>query len=140
MNSILSFDWWQAENIVIPFISLVVCPAIVLTIVALMRKHKIDKETEVMIAAIQNGIKLDQDVLKRKGGKTKKDKFQRGVTLSVLGLVFIIIGFCVMFKIHLQSLLFFVSGGVMLADGLGKVANFLVDRKDGNVPENNTEA
>lgn len=140
MNSILSFDWWQAESIVIPFMTLVVCPAIVLTIVALMRKHKIDKETEVTIAAIQNGVKFDQDFLKRKGGETKKDKFQRGVTLSVLGLVFIIIGFCVMFKIHLLSLLFFVPGGVMLADGLGKVANFLVDRKDCNVPENNTEA
>lgn len=143
MNSILSFDWWQAESIVIPFMTLVVCPAIVLTIVALMRKHKIDKKTEVMIAAIQNGVDLDPDFFGGKGkasigkktpAEKQKEKFQEGVTTAILGLVLIVVGFCVMHRINLLSLLFFIPGGVLFANGMGLIANFLVSRKDGAKP------
>lgn len=136
MDNVLAVQWWELEDILVPFFVLVVCPAIVLTIVAIMRKHRIDKQTEVMIAAIQNGVELEPDFFDRKGRKAKtpeekrKDKFQGGVTSATLGLVLIIVGFCVMHRINLLSLLFFIPGGILLACGVGRVANFLVGRKD----------
>lgn len=148
MDNVLAVQWWELQSVLVPFIVLVVCPAIVLTIVAIMRKHKIDKKTEVMIAAIQNGVDLDPDFFDGKGKATigkktpeerQKDKFQEGVTTAILGLVLIVVGFCVMHRINLLSLLFFIPGGVLFANGMGLVANFLVGRKDAAKPEEKSE-
>lgn len=144
MNQILTMGWWDLQSIIVPFFVLVLCPAIVLTIVAIMRKHKIDKKTEVMIAAIQNGVELDDDFFDKKGSKgigkktskeKKVNKFQEGVTSAIIGVVLIIVGFCVMHKIDLLSLLFFIPGGVAFANGAGQIANFLVSGKDNEKTE-----
>lgn len=129
MNTLLSVDWWQLEDILVPFFAIVLAPATILIIVALMRKHRIDRKTEVMLAAIEKGIELDPSFYgkPRKSKKdSKEEKYQAGITSGIIGLALIIIGFFV----NRNALLFVIPGAVLFAAGVGSVASIYLMKKE----------
>jgi len=89
----------------IPIGICVVLPLILVSLVIRARKHEVDKKTEVMLKAVENGTQLDpaffQEINKRKE-RTVKDKLMAylttacitsgiGVLMAVVSTIFLIV-------------------------------------------------
>ena len=92
-------------NALIPIGICVILPIIVITVAMRTRRHEVDKKTEVMLKAVENGAQLDPAFFEnaaRAGGreKTVKDKLMGylitacitsgiGLLLSIVSIVFL---------------------------------------------------
>lgn len=125
------------EEIVALFIPIgigVVLPIMIVWLNVKGKNHQIDKKTEIILKAIENGQEVDPELFSEpndeKFGATKKmlvNRLQTGVIFSLLGLVFILCSFfdLTMIPNNFQVLL----GGIILALGAGFLVAFFVGRK-----------
>lgn len=132
MNTLLTADWYVIEDLLTSFFAIVLAPAIVFGSAYLMRRYKINRKTEIMLAAIEKGIQLDpafyckqKECFEEKAQK----RFLSGMIVGLIGVALCVIGAFTVCRIELLSLIFFIPGGISAAIGGGLVASFLVGRK-----------
>ena len=125
----------------IPIGICVVLPIILVSMVIRARKHEVEKKTEIMLKAIENGAQLDpaffQQVNRRKE-RTVKDKLVGylitasitsgiGLLLSVVSIVYMVI------KVDLNPralLLLLIPCAVLLAVGIAFFIVYFVSKKN----------
>lgn len=132
MNNLATLDWWDLEDVLVPFFAVVILPAICLIFGSIMHKRKVESKTKIMLAAIEKGVELDPSFYTKPSKSAEEkmnDRFRSGMIVGLIGLAFILIGAFTAGRIQLLSLIFFIPGGILLAIGGGLVASFYVGRK-----------
>lgn len=136
MNSILTFlsSFWL-QSFLLPVFVVVVLPVSIVLIIAISRKHSIDKKTELAMKAIEKGETLDPSLfIDPKTPKTPKEKvfakLTSGTMLTGLGIAFII-----------AALIFeqngmggreglYLAGSILLFLGIAFLITYFVGKKD----------
>jgi len=128
------------EGILIPIFICVVLPVTVVWLVARTKQNETNKKAEIMLKAIESGATVDMNQFntERKSPKTIKqdllEKFTGACITTFMGIAFL--GWAVMgyFKPEYTDGRFFnrlapVTGGVMLAVGIGLFISYFVGKK-----------
>ena len=91
------------EDILVPLGICVVMPVMIVWLVFRSRNHTLDRKTEVMIKAIENGQEVDPSLFSSvsadaKASKTLKmqlmSKLQGGIITLLIGLTLLVVGLC----------------------------------------------
>lgn len=125
------------EDIVALFIPIgmtVVLPIMIVWLNIRGKSHQIDKKTEIIVKAIENGQEIDPELFSEpknaRFGATKKmlvNRLQLGVIFSLIGIVFIL---CSLFDIiAVVTNLQILFGGILLALGFGFLVAFFVGKR-----------
>ena len=100
------------EATLVPIFICVILPIAIVWLVVRARKHEMDKKTEIMLKAIENGAQIDPQLFKTKQSTRSikqelMDKFTGACVTSFMGIAFLAIGLLNrsnpgMFKGHVQ--------------------------------------
>lgn len=114
----------------IPICVCVVLPVMIVWLVQRSRSHKIDRRTEVLVKAIENGVDVDPNLLidetpvKRKSLKMQMISYlSNGVIFGLIGLLFIILTLAGVASFPAWG---YYAGIPLLAVGLGNLVAYFV--------------
>ncbi|MBO7575383.1 MAG: hypothetical protein J6S99_06215 [Bacteroidales bacterium] len=127
-------------EILVPIFVCVILPVTVVFIVGRTKQNEINRKTEVMIKAIENGAQIDPEMFKSteqpKAPKTLKqelvEKLTGGCVVSLMGLAFMTLFLIDLFMPEAHIMLgswLPVAGGVMLAVGIGLLISYFAGKK-----------
>ncbi len=130
MEQILSFNWYELQDILLPVLICVVLPISIVALVMSARKRSEELKTQRYIAALENGADPETTPVKKADEKTplKKsaaDQFRSGCTLGLIGLALLIIGLAT----GITEWATVIPGSILTAVGLAKVLSFFVNKK-----------
>lgn len=118
----------------IPIAICVVLPVMVVWLTTRSKNHLIDKKTEVLLKAIENGQEVDPELFAEpkanRKGSTKKlllNRLQNGVLFSILG-IFLILSVLFDCTIMTNEIQVFIAGA-SLAVGVACFVAYFVGRK-----------
>jgi hypothetical protein len=128
------------EDIVIPIFICVVLPVTIVYLVARTKQNETNKKAEIMLKAIESGATVDMNQFntEKKGPKTIKqdllEKFTGACITTFMGIAFVawaIIGYVnpEFTDGRLFNRLAPMTGGVLLAVGLGLFISYFVGKK-----------
>ena len=128
------------EDIVIPIFICVVLPVTIVYLVARTKQNETNKKAEIMLKAIESGATVDMNQFntEKKGPKTIKqdllEKFTGACITTFMGIAFVawaIIGYVnpEFTDGRLFNRLAPMTGGVLLAVGLGQFISYFVGKK-----------
>lgn len=127
------------ENILIPLFVCVVLPIVVVWLVTRARKHEMDKKTEIMIKAIENGAQIDPEMFKTKQRthsikQDLMDKFTGACITSFMGIAFLLIALVDFNNPGWAKGLWFMrtaplAGAILLAVGTALFLSYLVSKR-----------
>ena len=85
------------EATLVPVFICVILPIVIVWLVVRARKHEMDKKTEIMLKAIENGAQIDPQLFKTKQSTRSikqelMDKFTGACVTSFMGIAFLAIG------------------------------------------------
>lgn len=126
-------------EIIVPIFVCVILPVAVVFIVGRTKQNEINRKTEVMIKAIENGAQIDPEMFKSteepKAPKTLKqelvDKLTGGCVVTLMGVAFLTL-YCIDRFVPGANIMFGkwlpVAGGVMLAVGIGLLVSYFASK------------
>ena len=85
------------EATLVPIFICVILPIVIVWLVVRARKHEMDKKTEIMLKAIENGAQIDPQLFKTKQSTRSikqelMDKFTGACVTSFMGIAFLVTG------------------------------------------------
>lgn len=114
----------------IPICVCVVLPVMIVWLVQRSRSHKIDRRTEVLVKAIENGVDVDPNLLidetpvRRKSLKMQMISYlSNGVIFGLIGLLFIVLTLAGVASFPAWG---YYAGIPLLAVGLGNLVAYFV--------------
>ena len=127
-------------EIIVPIFVCVILPVAVVFIVGRTKQNEINRKTEVMIKAIENGQQIDPELFKAaepapKAPKTLKqelvEKLTGGCVVTLMGVAFLAL-YCIDRFVPGAHIMFGswlpVAGGVMLAVGIGLLVSYFASK------------
>lgn len=124
--------------ILVPISLCVVLPVMIVWIVAKTRTHEVNKRTEVVLAAIEKNSDIDVDKFFQKMSPEKLSikerllsKMQKGIAMSIMGGCGLLMGIGMLIAgwNSDSTFIILVISGVLLAVGVGFIANYTVGKK-----------
>ena len=116
------------EATLVPIFICVILPIVIVWLVVRARKHEMDKKTEIMLKAIENGAQIDPQLFKTKQSTRSikqelMDKFTGACVTSFMGIAFLVIGLLNRSNPGMFKGLWFLetalsAGAILLAIGL----------------------
>lgn len=141
MNEILSFNWYDLQDLIVVALLCFALPIAIVALVTSSRKRSEELKTQRYLAALEKGVKpedytaisgskseIREDVkneIKSQSKRTARDQFQSGCIVGLIGLAFLIIGIAT----GITEWVTIFPGAIMFAVGLGKVLTFFVGKK-----------
>ena len=130
----------MSDNDVI--ISLGICvllPVIIILIIGLVRKHEVDRRTEIMLKAIEAGVPIDTDLFKTNKKGTKKrtikqdllDRLTGACVTSFMGAAFLASGIFSGYSggiMFLSPTMMTVTGSILLAIGIALLIVYFISK------------
>ena len=120
-------------QIIVPIFVCVILPVAVVFIVGRTKQNEINRKTEVMIKAIENGQSIDPEIFKstRKKSSIKQDlldKLNGACITTLMGAAFLLL---YIFKVTTFGFASFLpyAGGAMLAVGIGLFISYFAGKK-----------
>lgn len=125
------------EDILVPLGICVVMPVMIVWLVFRSRNHTVDRKTDVLIKAIENGQDIDPELLadgKARNSKTLKmeltEKLQNGVMLLLFGVALFVAYFVPGIQCsEARRFVFVTGGGLMMAIGVALILAFFIGQK-----------
>lgn len=128
-------------EIIVPIFVCVILPVAIVFIIGRTKQNEINRKSEIMIKAIENGQQVDPELFKAaepapKAPKTLKqelvEKLTGGCVVSLMGLAFMTLFLIDLFMPEAHILFgswLPVAGGVMLAVGIGLLISYFAGKK-----------
>ena len=144
MMTILVVDGWNVMNnlvhALIPITIVVLLPVLVVWLVMRTRQHEVDKKTEILMKAIENGAELNPDFFNvTKRPKSVKDKLMGYLTAAmvtgVIGLITLLAQVVYYTTANLWAdrsgfpLVFMCISGIILAVGIAFLIVYYVGKR-----------
>jgi len=145
MMTLLSTTGWAVmDNFIealIPIAIVVVLPVLIVWIVMRARQHEVDKKTEILLKAVENGTQVDPSFFESAGPrkKTAKDKLMGYLTAAmvtgIIGLITLVIQILMYSKLGMFTqknemlVLPLTLSGIILAVGLAFFVVYFVGKK-----------
>lgn len=123
------------EDILIPIFICVVLPVTIVWLVTRARQNEINRRTEVMLKAIENGQEIDPNLFNnvRKNPKSVKqellEKFNGACITSLMGVAFLVMSLVPGINIGDFQSLMVPAGFVMIAVGIGLFISYFTGKK-----------
>lgn len=122
------------EDILIPIAICVVLPVLIVFIVGRVRQNEVNRKTEVMLKAIENGQTIDPELFKpakKKAASLKQDlldKLNGACITTLMGLAFLLL---LLFKVKTFGFEDFLpyAAGALLAVGIGLFISYFAGKK-----------
>jgi len=127
------------EATLVPIFICVILPIAIVWLVVRARKHEMDKKTEIMLKAIENGAQVDPQLFKTKQSTRSikqelMDKFTGACVTSFMGIAFLTIGLLNRSNPGMFKGLWFLetaltAGAILLAIGFALFFSYLVSKR-----------
>lgn len=123
------------EDILIPIFICVVLPVTIVWLVTRARQNEINRRTEVMLKAIENGQEIDPNLFNnvRKNPKSVKqellEKFNGACITSLMGVAFLVMSLVPGINVGDFQSLMVPAGFVMIAVGIGLFISYFTGKK-----------
>ncbi len=127
-------------EVLVPIFVCVILPVAVVAIVGRTKQNEINRKSEIMIKAIENGQQIDPELFKAaepapKAPKTLKqelvEKLTGGCVVTLMGVAFLTL-YCINLFMPEAHIMFgnwlAVAGGVMLAVGIGLLVSYFASK------------
>ena len=127
-------------EILVPIFVCVILPVAIVFIIGRTRQNEINRKSEIMIKAIENGQQIDPELFKAttpepKAPKTLKqelvEKLTGGCVVTLMGVAFLTL-YCINLFMPEAHIMFgnwlAVAGGVMLAVGIGLLVSYFASK------------
>ena len=122
-------------EILVPIFVCVILPVAIVSIVGRTKQNEINRKSEIMIKAIENGQQIDPELFKAKAPKTLKqelvEKLTGGCVVTLMGVAFLTL-YCIDRFVPGAHIMFGswlpVAGGVMLAVGIGLLVSYFASK------------
>ena len=120
-------------EILVPIFVCVILPVAIVSIVGRTKQNEINRKSEIMIKAIENGQSIDPEIFKstRKKSSIKQDlldKLNGACITTLMGAAFLLL---YIFKVTTFGFASFLpyAGGAMLAVGIGLFISYFAGKK-----------
>lgn len=142
---LLAANGWTVLNnliqVLMPIAIVVVLPVLVVWLIMRARVHEVDKKTEVLLKAVENGAQIDPAFFGNVGAKNKtvKDKLMGYLTAAMItgtiGLITLVVQIVFYSMLGIWEngdgalILFVIASGIILAVGIAFFIVYSVGKK-----------
>ena len=120
-------------GILVPLGVCVVLPVLIVWLVLRSRKHEVDRKTEVILKAMEEGIPIDENLLKTKKPKSIKrellDKLTGACVTTLMGAAFLVLSLLKDNKAFADFDGTIFPGVILLAIGISLFISYFIGKK-----------